>query len=231
MTTVYNPQSELPSAAQAGPGGIVAGAEAGMINIPTIGWVKAESWSQYPIYDTELITTPVAAGDEYIFFRNLAFPAGARKTRLYTNMNQSAQLPSGWQAVTYRISFAILNVETAAGTGLFTTAEDAQRILTKGVASFIIGNQKTEREGPLLTWPCPYGVNASLVRTGGAFTQWQFINNGVPSMGATPYMDIVINLLDELNFQANVVFPEAVILDNNTYLQCLMDCWIAKPVR
>lgn len=230
MTAILDPRAQMPSPAAPGPGGVVPGPEAGQIYIPTVGWVQASSWSQYPIYDTEIITTPVAAGDEYIFFRNLSFPVGVRKDSRYTNMNNSSQLPSGWNAVVYRISFRVLMMETAVA-GVFTTAEDAQRLLTQGVAEFVIGNQKTEREGPLETWPCPYGMNASLTRTGPAATRWEAVNNGVPSLGSSPPSDIVINLLDELNFHAAVVFRGAMVLDANTMLQCLMDCWIAKPVR
>lgn len=226
----YDPRMALPGVAEPGPGGVVPGPEAGQMFIPTVGWVQASAWTQEFIYDTEQVVTPVAAGTEYVFFRNLAFPAGARKDERYSSMTMPSQLPAGWHAVVYHIGFRVLSMETAVA-GVFTTPEDSQRILTQGVGRFIIGAQKTEREGPLELWPCPYGMNASIMRTGAAVTTWSGVNNGIPSVGATPPDDIVINLYDELTFEARVVFRGGFVLDAPTMVQCVMRVWMAKPVR
>ncbi len=75
---------------------MVAGPQPGMVWIETLQqWVDMKSWTQEPIYDTENITGPVTAGDEYIFFRDPAFPTGVRKDRRHTNMVSQQQLPSG----------------------------------------------------------------------------------------------------------------------------------------
>jgi len=226
----YNPMQSLPNLNEPGPGGIVPGPEAGQLWIPTIGWVDVKAWTQEPYYDTELITTPIAAGDEYIFFRNLSFPTGVRKDDRFTNMTMSSQLPSGWQAIVYHISFRVLQMETAVA-GIFTTPEDVQRILSQGVARFIVADQKTEKRGPLEMWPCPFGMVGYVTRTGPAATTWSAVSNGLPSMASVPPNDIVINLVDELTFEARVVFRGAMNLDNDTYLQCLMLTWTSKQVR
>lgn len=227
---LYDPRMALPVPNEPGPGGIIPGPKAGQIYIPSQGWVQADSWTQEEIYDTELIVTPVTAGDEYVFFRNLTFPLGARKDERFTSMTMPSQLPSGWHAVVFHVGFRVLSMETAAA-GVFTSPEDSQRILTQGVGSFIIGSQKTLKQAPLEMWPCPFGMNASIMRTGGAVTTWSAVNNGIPSIGATPPNDIVTNLYDELTFEARVVFRGAMLLDAQTFLQCVMRSWIAKPVR
>ncbi|MCK5641114.1 MAG: hypothetical protein KAJ19_09965, partial [Gammaproteobacteria bacterium] len=79
---------------------LVQGPQPGTVWIEALQmWVDMKTWTQEPIYDTEIVVTPVAAGDEYIFFRNPAFPAGIRKDLRHTNMVSQQQLPSGWNAV------------------------------------------------------------------------------------------------------------------------------------
>ncbi len=211
---------------------IIAGPQPGMVYIKALGqWVDMKSWNQEPIYDTENINSPITAGDEYIFFRNASFPTGVRKDERHTNMVGQQQLPSGWHATIYMMSIHILFLETAAGSGIFTTPEDAIRLYYQGVARFRTGAQKDEREAPLLFWPSPLGVTGNVVRTGAAATSVGTINNGVPSLGAVVPLDLTIELSNELTFEARVRFPGAVTLDNATMIQFVLHTYMSKPLR
>ena len=223
-------QPPPPSAAVDAP--IIQGPQPGMVYINAIDqWVDMKSWTQEPIYDTEIITTPITAGDEYTFFRNPAFPTGVRKDERHTNMVGQQQLPSGWYATVYMMSIHILFLETAAGSGIFTTPEDAQRLYYEGVARFRTGAQKDDKEAPLLFWPSPLGLTGNIMRTGGAATSVGTINNGVPSLGAVVPLDLPIQLTNELTFEGRIRFPGGVTLDNDTQIQYVLHTYMSKPLR
>lgn len=217
------------------PGGstpLVAGQRPGSIYIEALDqWVDAKTWMDGVIYDTEQIVTPYAAGTRLDFFRNLNFAAGPRKDERYTNMVTPNQLPSGWYAKVYAMSFRVLQNETAAGSGLFTTAEDVQRIMNEGVALLRTANEKTERELPLLMWPSPYGLTGSIARTGAAWTTWSFINNGIPSVGAMTELRYPVELTNELTFQGTFYAPGGLVLDNNCLVMMELHCIQSRPLR
>jgi len=211
---------------------MIAGPQPGMVYIKALGqWVDMKSWTQEPIYDTELITTPVTAGDEYTFFRDPAFPTGVRKDLRHTNMVSQQQLPSGWYATIYLMSIKILFIETAAGSGLFTTPEDALRLYYQGVARFMTGNQKVEKEAPLVFWPSPLGLTGNIERTGPAFSSFGTVNNGVPSISATVPLELPIELSNELTFEGRIRFPGGLLLDNDTQIQFTLHTYMSKPLR
>lgn len=222
----------IPGTGTPGPGGITPGPQPGQIVVPSVGLVEISDWTEGPIYDTELLVTPVGAGTTINFFRNLAFapPAGIKDVR-YTNMTTPSQLPSGWRAIVYQVGFRVLLNEVVIGAGAFTTPEDVQRVLTEGVAEFITGNQKVEKEGPLTLFPCPFGLAGPVAFATPALHEWSAINNGVAALSAVPPMNIVIDLTNELTFTAGVSFPGGLILDNNVFLQCVLMAWIRRPVR
>ena len=223
QTGAPQPQADAP---------LVQGPQPGMVWINAIQqWVDMKTWNQEVIFDSELVTTPVAAGDEYIFFRNASFPTGVRKDERHTNMVSQQQLPSGWMATIYMMSIHILFLETAAGSGIFTTPEDAQRLYYQGVARFRTGAQKDEREAPLIFWPSPNGLTASIERTGPGVTSVGTVNNGVPSLGAAVPLDLTIELTNELTFEGRVRFPGAVTLDNDTMIQFILHTYMSKPLR
>jgi len=227
----YNPNFGQPPIAD-GASPMIAGPQPGMVWIEALRqWVDMKSWTQEPIYDTENITTPVTAGDEYIFFRDPAFPTGVRKDRRHTNMVSQQQLPSGWHATIYQMSVKILFLETAAGSGLFTTLEDALRLYYSGVASFITGNQKTEKEAPLIFWPSPLGLTGNYSRTGPGFSTFGTVNNGIPSLSATVPLELPITLSNELTFEGRIRFPGAVTLDNDVQIQFTLHTYMSKPLR
>jgi len=194
-------------------------------------WVEMANHTQEPIYDSELVITPVAAGDRYIFFRDPSFPTGVRKDRRHTNMVSQQQLPSGWSAVIYQMSVRILFTETAAGSGLFTTPEDALRLYYEGVARFMTGSQKIQKEAPLVFWPSPLGVTGNITRTGAGFSSFGTLNNGIPSLSATIPLELPIELSNELTFEGQVEFPGGVTLDNNTMIQFILHTYMSKPLQ
>ena len=211
---------------------IIQGPMPGMVWLSaTRQWVDMASWDQEVIYDSELVLTPVTAGDEYVFFRNASFPTGVRKDLRHTNMIAQQQLPSGWSATIYMMSVHVLFNETALASGIFTTPEDALRLFYQGVASFRTGAQKVHREAPLIFWPSPQGLTGNVERTGAAVTSFGTVNNGVPSLGAVVPLDIPIKLTNELTFDAFVRFPGAVTLDNDTMLQIALHTYMSKPLR
>ena len=224
------PPPPAPGAPGAGAGGVVPGPVPGTFYVPTIGMLEVKDWTETVIYDTERLITPIAAGFTYTFFRNLAFPTGVRKLLRETNMITPQQLPSKWRAIVYGISFAVNPAETAVA-GTFTTPDDVQRVMTNGYCEFRTGNQKTEKEGPIITWPSPFGLTGPIATTGPAAREWGWINNGVPSVGALPPMKIIVDLIDELTFFSTVQFESAVILDANVDLVCMLRCFLSKPVR
>ncbi len=224
------PLGQVPTADPNAP--IVQGPLPGMVYIKAMDqWVDMKSWNQEPIYDTELITSPITAGDEYTFFRNASFPTGVRKDMRHTNMVSQQQLPSGWHATIYMMSVHILFTETVAGSGIFTTAEDAMRLYYQGVARFRTGAQKDEKEAPLIFWPSPLGLTGTVERTGPAVSSVGTLNNGVPSLGAVVPMDLMIELSNELTIEGRVRFPGAVTLDNDTMIQFVLHTYMSKPLR
>lgn len=211
---------------------MIPGARPGWVFIKAINkWVDMKVWTQEPIYDTEVVTTPIAAGDEYIFFRNPAFPTGIRKDMRHTNMVSQQQLPSGWQATIYLMSIRIQFIETAANSGLFTTPEDAMRLFYQGVGRFRTGAQRDEKEAPLLFWPSPLGLTGVIERTGPAFSTFGAVNNGVPSLSATVPLELPIDLSEELTFEGRIRFPGGLILDNDTQIQFVLHTFMSKPLR
>lgn len=211
---------------------LVQGSQPGTVYIKALGqWVDMKTWSQEPIYDTEIVVTPISAGDEYIFFRNPTFPTGARKDARHTNMIAQQQLPSGWYATVYMMSIHILFLETAAGSGIFTTAEDAERLYYQGVARFRTGAQKVEKEAPLIFWPSPLGLTGNIERTGPGLSTVGTLNNGVPSLGAVVPLELPIELTNELTFEGRIQFPGAVTLDNDVQIQFVLHTYMSKPLR
>ncbi len=209
-----------------------AGPLPGMAWIEALGqYVDMKTWTQEPIYDTETVITPVTAGDEYIFFRDPAFPTGIRKDLRHTNMVSQRQLPSGWSAKVYQMSIHIRFAETASGSGLFTTPEDAQRLFYEGVARFMTGDQRVEKEAPLIFWPSPNGLTHNVERTGPGFSQFGTVNNGIAALSAAIPMDLPITLSNELTFDGRIRFPGGMTLDNNTQIQFVLHTYMSKPLR
>lgn len=222
----------LPNIAQGMESPLVTGPQPGTIWIEALQqWVDARTWVDGVIYDTELVVTPFAAGDELIFFRNLTFVNGVRKDARHTNMVTPNQLPSGWYAKVFAMSVRVLQLETGAGTGLFTTPEDVQRITFEAICRLRTGAEKTERELPAIMWPSPYGLTGVVTRTGPAWTTWSIVNNGIPSESAIDEMNYPIELTNELTFQGAFRAPGGLTLDGNAMVMMELHCIQSRPLR
>lgn len=210
---------------------IQAGPQPGMLWLEAEQrYVDARSWSDEVLYDSENLVTPVAAGAQTVFFRNLAI-AGVNKDRRHTNMTTPNQLPTGWYAKVWGVSLRVHEFETVAGGGLFTTPEDVKRILTEGVLELTTGNLKTERWLPALMNPSPYGMTGTAFRTGAAATLFSAINNGVPAQSAFMELTFPIELSNEMVFQGILTFPGGLVLDNNTMVIVELHAIQSVPLR
>ncbi len=205
-----------------GRGGIVPGPKPGTIFIPGMGMQMITDWREDNIYDMETLPAAIPAGTTFTFFRNLAI-AGVPKTLLQTNMVTPSQLPSGQRAIVYGIHFM-----NALGTG----HDDALRVYGNSYGVFITGNTKNEKEGPLWMFPCPYGLTGYIAMDGNAAVREAVtINNGVPSPASIGALQVTVDLVDELTFQATVRFDNAVTLDVPVNLYCILRAYIQVPVR
>lgn len=205
-----------------GAGNIMPGSEPGTIYVPGVGMQRITDWREDIIYDAEQLPINIAAGQQFVFFRNLAI-AGVPKTPLQTNMVTPSQLPQGHRAIVYGIHFMTMpNV----------VHDDVQAIMANGYAEFITGDQKREKRGPIWSFPSPYGLTGYIAMDGlVAPREVSTINNGVPSPASIGKMSIPIDLTNELTFQCSVIFYNAVVLTAVSMLYCVLRAYIQTPVR
>lgn len=207
---------------QVGAGGVMPGSEPGTIFVPGVGPLKITDWRQDLIYDVEVLPVAIATGQTFTFFRNLAI-AGVPKTRLETNMVTPSQLPSGHRAIVYGIHFLPMPD---------TAYRDAQTIIANGYAEFVTGDTKREKSGPLWGFPSPFGLTGHVAIDGaGAYTEMSNVNNGIPSEAAQGKMSIPIDLTNEMTFQANLIFFNAIALSAPVFMYCYLRAYIQTPVR
>lgn len=203
-------------------GGIVPGPTPGTIFVPGMGMQSITDWREDIIYDMETLPVAIANGSSFNFFRNLAI-AGVPKTKLQTNMVTPSQLPSGQRAIVYGVHFL-----TQLGIG----HDDVLRVYSNTYGVFVTGNTKNEKEGPLWAFAAPFGLTGYIAIDGNAAPrEASTINNGVPSPASIGKLDIPIDLVDELTFQARVEFHAAVTLDAPVNLYCVLRAYIQVPVR
>lgn len=203
-------------------GSVTPGPAAGTIFVPGQGIVSITDWREDNIYDAELLPVNIPAGATYTFFRNLAI-AGVPKSPLITNMITPSQLPSGHRAVVFG-----MHIQPA----LDAIAEDARTIALAGYAQFTTGDTKRERQGPVWSWPSPYGLTG-IVTADGAGAPYVFasVNNGIPSPVSTGKMQIPVDLNQEITFQATIAFPAGATLTAATMVYFILRAFINTPVR
>jgi len=204
---------------------LTPGEVAGTMYINGKGPYLVSDWQNLPIYDTEVLPAAIAAGTTYQFFAGLNMTVtGVRKNLLDTNMTQQSMLSKGWRAVVYGIHFNM-----APG----TPNDDIQLIFANGVYTFVIGNQKDEKQGLLLHAPSPYGLTGNMAIVAGAPVEKSNINNGVPSLGAVP-QDVPIDLYDQTSFRVDVTFPNGIAaLPAGAGLRLIttLRAYVQKPLR
>lgn len=220
---MYNQLGQVPAPPAApGAGAMVPGPGPGMVFVPGLGMQKITDWTEGILYDTEQLPVAIATGQTFTFFRNMAI-AGVPKTRLQTNMDTPSQMPSGWRGIVYG-----MHVMCQPG----TVHADVQAIMANGYAQFITGGTKREKEGPLWSWPSPFGLTGLVSQDGLAVaSEISDMNNGVPSPAAIGRMQIPIDLIDELTFEGQVTFHVATALTAPVMLYFVLRAFINKPVR
>jgi len=205
-----------------GQGAIVPGSQPGTIFVPGVGMQRITDWRVGIIYDVEQLPINIAAGQEFQFFRNLAI-AGVNKTLVQTNIVTPSQLPSGHRAIVYGIHIHC---------GFNTVHDDVKAIMNGGYYEFVTGNTKTEAQGPIWSFPSPYGLTGYVSQDGlAAPRELSTINNGIPSPAGLGKLDIPIDLIDELTFQGTLRFYAAQVLTAVCNVYCVLRCYIQTPVR
>lgn len=205
------------------------GPQPGMILDTRTGqWIQARSISSRIFYDTEQIVTPITAGVSYFFFRNLNFPAGARKTSVFTNMRTEQLFPSGWLPEIHKIGFRVLKLEEGVP-AVFPTAEDMIRVLSEGAMTFTIGGQRIEAEGRLDMFPSGNGLNL-FANSAAPIVDLSMVNNGVPSLAAVPDLPYPIKIANQNTFEVEVEFARATTLDADVYLLCELHTTLIQPI-
>jgi len=204
--------------AQQLPPGITATGKPGELNIEGVGVRKFADMRQDVIYDRVQIPATNAAGTELTWFRDIQ-----GKTRLQTNMTQSAKLPEGQQAVIYGINFVLAPN---------TPPLDAETILSLGYGEFVLDDDNRVTSGPLLIFPQRYGMYGNIMTTAND-AQEGVVSNGIPSAGANPRMMIPLYISENRTFRFMVRFYEACnppsAATNEAWV--ILSCLMSRPLR
>lgn len=183
---------------------------------------RITDWRVGIIYDMEQLPVAIAAGQEFQLFRNLAI-AGVNKTLVQTNIVTPSQLPSGHRAIVYGLHIHC---------GLNTVHDDVKTVMAGGYFEFVTGNTKTEAQGPVWSFPSPYGLTGYVSQDGlVAPRELSTINNGIPSPAGLGKLEIPIDLINELTFQGTLRFYAAQALNAVVNIYCVLRCYIQTPVR
>ncbi len=201
---------------------IQPGQQPGTIDVPGVGMVRITDWVVGTIYDMEQLPLNIAAGQEFRFFRNLAI-AGVPKTLLQTNIVTPSQLPSGHRAIVYGLHVMC---------GLNAVHDDVKAVMNGGYFEFVTGNTKREANGPVWQFPSPFGLTGYVSQDGlGAPRELSSINNGIPSPAGLGKLEIPIDLVDEMTFDATLRFYNATVLTAVTSLYVVLRAYVNTPVR
>ncbi len=212
----YSPQF-MSALAQQLPPGITATGKPGELNIEGVGVRKFADMRQDFIYDRVQIAATNAAGTELWFFRDIQ-----NKTRLETNMSQSARLPEGQQAVVYGVNFVLEP---------HTPPLDAEEILTLGYGEFILDDDNRVMSGPILVFPQRYGMYGNIMTTAND-SQEGVVTNGIPSPGANPRLMIPLYISENRTFRFALRFYEACNLPSAaaTAAWVMLSCLVSRPL-
>lgn len=163
------------------------------------------------------IGTAIAAGDEFIFFRDTQ-----DKNRYETSMRQQSSLPLGQEGLIYAIN-AMPDVNEI--------VEDQKLMIGGGFGKFVLDDNNEVKSGPLWTFPSRYGIYGNQMTTE-ATSEQGVVTNGVPSAGANPRLMLPHYLSNGRSFRFDITYYEAVtITATDAYLWVLLDALITRPVR
>lgn len=198
------------------PGKVMVGGQEVDLRDFTEGW----------IYDTEQVPlgTVVTAQQQLFFFSNLTHQLvpGVRKLAVETNLTEPNRLPQHWTAI-------IKNVHFGFRPGAMSRV-DAEAIINSAKISFILGQQRIEREGPIWLFPMPYGLAGPLALDGaGVATEVTELQNGVAAKTSVASM-IPIYLPGNFPFQVVCQFDVAFTTVAALSLCCVLSAYISKPV-
>lgn len=188
--------------------------------------VDLRDYTQGWIWDSEIIPagTTITAGTQLFFFQNLTFQlvAGVRKTRLDTFMTESGRLPQHWTAIVTGVGFGF---EPGS-----TQRPEAESVMSSAYLSFILGQQRIEREGPSWLFPMPYGLSGPLALDGaGVATEVSEFQNGAIAKSAVPGM-LPIYITGNFPFQMICQFDRGFgPTANNIRLYAILPAYISKP--
>jgi len=187
--------------------------------------VSLKDFTEGYIWDTEKIpaTTTITAQKQLFFFSNLTFQlvAGVRKLKVDTSMTEPNRLPTHWQAI-------IKNIYV--GFRPPVKRLDVEAVLNSAYVSFILGQQRVEREGPLYCFPMPFGISGALALDGNTTaTEVTEFQNGVVAKSAVPNM-LPIYIPGGMPFQVTVEFDYGFTAQGDINLAVILAGYISKPV-
>jgi len=191
------------------PPGVTATGKPGELHIEGVGVRKFADMRQGVIYDQVEIEASIAAGTEYVWFRDLA-----GKNKYQTNMTQQAALPQGNEAIVYRI-----NVMPA----LDAIPEDIEAILANSYGVFVMDDDNTRKEGPVPIFGSAYGLYGNMMTTKNDLVEG-VVSNGVPSPGAQPRLMIPEYIAEGRTFRFSMWFYTL------TTLTAAVNCWVILDV-
>lgn len=187
--------------------------------------VDVRDWTQSYVWDCELIPigTVITPQQQMTFFANLnhQIAPGARKLRVETSMTEPNRLPGHWRMIVTGIHFGFQPGSVM--------RPDAQAVIQSAYISFVTGNQRIEREGPMWLFPFPWALAGSHSLDGSlAPTEISQLQNGMPALSAVPKF-APIELPGNFAFQLTAQFDFGFTAIANLRLYAVLSGYLSKP--
>lgn len=186
--------------------------------------------SSSPLYDTQRISSSLAAGNHRLFQSGIGsaangFSATSPKTEIDTNLSRSGGLPMGqsYRVTSYGILIRQRQLTATSGTSAAAQAAalDSQNLAGNIALSYIEGSL-TRILGTLEMFPAGCGQSGVTVGSGAgvAAEEANWVNvNGLPAAGARYQLESPILLRDGSTFAFNLYAPNQITLisSSNSY--------------
>jgi len=186
--------------------------------------------SSFPLYDTQRISSSLAAGNHRLFQSGIGsaangFTATSPKTEIDTNLSRSGGLPMGesYRVTSYGILVRQRQLTATSGTSAAAQAAalDSQNLAGNIALSYIAGSL-TRILGTLEMFPAGCGQSGVTVGSGAgvAAEEANWVNvNGLPAAGARYQLESPILLRDGSTFSFNLYAPNQITLisSSNSY--------------